>query len=111
MNFLILPGQFRLVLCLCYAGMASACMYDFLYPFRKVSGLRQISDLVFGLATGLFYFSALFYCREEKLRLMGLFFFLTGFGLYRMGPGQLIRFCFHRISGRKKAGQRRNETG
>lgn len=111
MNFVILPGQLRLALCLCYAGMAAGALYDLMFFLRRVKGVRQAADLLFGLAAGVMYFAALFYCREERLRLMGLFFFLTGYGLYRMGPGRLIRFCFRSVSGRKKGRLRRNETG
>lgn len=111
MSFVILPGQLRLALCLSYAGMAAGLLYDLMFFLRRMKGVRQAVDMLFGLAAGSMYFSALMYCREDRLRVMGLFFFLTGYGLYRMGPGRLIRFCFHRISGRKNNTLRRNENG
>lgn len=111
MNFVILPGQLQLALGLCYAGMAAGMLYDLMFLLRRVRGVRQAADMLFGLAAGVMYFSVLLYCREERLRVMGLFFFLVGYGLYWMGPGRLIRFCFHRISGRKNSMLRRKETG
>lgn len=111
MSFVILPGQLRLALCLCYAGMAAGLVYDFLFFLRRVKGVRQAAEMLFGLAAGGMYFAALFYCREERLRLPGVLFFLMGYGLYAVGVRRGIRFCIRRILGRKKEGTRRNETG
>lgn len=111
MNFTVLPGQLRLALGLCYAGMAAGFVYDLLFLLRKVKGVRQAADVLFGLTAGGMYFAALLYCREERLRLPGLLFFLLGYGLHSVGLRRGIRFCVGRILGRKKADVRRNETG
>lgn len=109
MNFVLLPGQLRLALCLCYAGMAAGAVYDVLWPMRRVKGIRQAADMLFGLLAGSLYAWVLTFCRESALRMPGLLFFLMGIGLYAVGPGRMIRFCFHRLFGRKKADERRNE--
>lgn len=109
MNFVVLPGQLRLALCLCYTGMASALIYDALFPLRRGRACLVAADMVYGLVTGGMYALAHAFCGDVQPRLPGLIFFAVGFGLYRMGPGRMGRFLLARFAGRKNDCRRRKE--
>lgn len=110
MNFVILPGQLRLALCLCYGGMVGGVLYDVLSPLRKSRYICWAADLLFGLLTAGGYALALAYCRETKIRLPGLLFYAVGFGLYRMGIRRLGLVIFRFVRRRLPHGRRKKEA-
>lgn len=103
MMFEILPVQLHLALFGCYCGLFGGLLYDVLHPLRKKNMLCPAADALFCLVS----FGSLTLCHimlgEERLRIAAFFFYAVGFGLYRIGIGQGIRFLFRLISGRKKA--------
>lgn len=102
MNFLILPGQLRLALLLCYGGLAGGLVYDVCSLGRKVRGLGWLMDLLFSLFSCALLGCILGWMGEDRVRPAAVLFFAAGFFLYRLGVHRSGMWLFRQLHSRKK---------
>lgn len=101
MNFLILPGQLRLALVLCWAGFSGGILYDLCTLAGRVKSVRWFADLLFGLLCWGMAAGVLGYMGEDGIRPAAVGFWCFGFCLYRLGVRRAAGYCFRFLCGRK----------
>lgn len=108
MNFVILPHQLRLMLVLCYGGMAAGLWYDLMGILRR--GALWLADMMFSLGACALYTLLMGALGETGIRPVTILFFCGGFLVYRQGIHALARGCINFLRSRKNAGERRSDT-